>query len=123
MNEYKEKDNICNLPTVATINIHKSKETGKWYIEYIDKSTGDGNWKEHEITEEFAKMMISYCHKELIYEVCHDEEGKFIGHGLYEDIFVVDSIHATEESANSEAKRMHEETGYYYYVKCCEVKR
>lgn len=58
-NEYGEKDNICNLSTIATIKIHNSRETGKWYIEYLDMSKGSGQWKENEIAEEFAKSVIA----------------------------------------------------------------
>ena len=57
-----------------------------------------------------------------VYEVYHVEEGEFIGHGLYEDHTVIDSVHATEESANAETQKLHEETGFYYHVNCREVK-
>lgn len=59
---------------------------------------------------------------DAVYEVYHEEDGEFIGHGLYETHEVVDSVHATEESAKAEAERLHKETGRTYYVYKQEVK-
>ena len=52
-----EKDNICNLPVVALIEIHRSDETGIKYVSFIswDDDSGigikKGRWIEKRISE------------------------------------------------------------------------
>lgn len=52
-----EKDNICNLPLVALIEIHRSDETGYKYLNFIswDDDSGigtkKGRWTEKRISE------------------------------------------------------------------------
>lgn len=35
-----ERENVCNMPEVATIEIHESAETGKNYACWISADTG-----------------------------------------------------------------------------------
>lgn len=52
-----EKDNICNLPLIALIEIHRSDETGNKYLNFIswDDNSGigikKGRWMEKRIFE------------------------------------------------------------------------
>lgn len=52
-----EKDNICNLPLVGLIEIHRSDETGNKYLNFIswDDDSGfnikKGRWIEKRISE------------------------------------------------------------------------
>ena len=57
-----------------------------------------------------------------VYKVLHTVTGEYIGHGLTNDTIETVSIHATEESAKTEAKRLEDETGDTYWVKPAEVK-
>lgn len=64
----KEKDNICNLPKLANIEIHRSNETGKYYLTFIEWMSGwnDGLWQDQEITEYTARMMLAFCYPDHI---------------------------------------------------------
>ena len=62
----EEKDNICNLPEVATIEIHRSKETGHYYLHFVEWASGwnDGKWQDQEITEDIARILLCHCYPE-----------------------------------------------------------
>jgi len=74
----KEKDNICNLPRIATIQIHRSSETGKFYLNFIEWMSGwnEGRWQDQEIPECVAKMMLSFCYPDHIAECMAADLGK-----------------------------------------------
>ena len=59
-----EKESVCNMPEIANINIHKSKETDKYYIDWIPltkMSTGKGYWHDtREISEWEVKNVIEF---------------------------------------------------------------
>ena len=71
----KEKDNICNLPKVANIEIHRSNETGHFYITFIEWASGfnDGLWQNQEIDEDIARLLLSICypgHDPQLFNLC-----------------------------------------------------
>lgn len=51
----REVDNVCNMPQLVTVNVHRSKKTGAYYlnvINYDDRiETEYGLWTDVEITE------------------------------------------------------------------------
>lgn len=51
----KETDNVCNMPQLVTVNIHRSKKTGAYYLHVINYDgrikTEHGLWTDVEITE------------------------------------------------------------------------
>ena len=55
----EETCNVCGMPKLTDIEIHKSKDTGKLYINFItwdDKVKATrGLWRSEEITEEDLK--------------------------------------------------------------------
>jgi len=51
-----------------------------------------------------------------VYAVIHEEDGEFIGHGLYDTTTSIVSVHATKESAEIKAKECADEYGGTYYV-------
>ena len=51
-----------------------------------------------------------------IYKVIRQTEGAFIGHGLYETITKVVSIHMSKEKADEEAEKLKEKKDANYYV-------
>ena len=62
-----EKGNICGMPEIANIELHKSKETGKYYIRYIchnwkindlNFKAVDGLWTEKYIPKSKAKALM-----------------------------------------------------------------
>lgn len=55
---------------------------------------------------------------EKMYAVAHDESGRYIGHGLYEEHQVIDGYYLTPEAADTEAKRL----GPFHYAFEVEVK-
>jgi hypothetical protein len=64
-----EKDNICNMPEIATIEIHKSKETGRYYIHYIchnwkindlNFNAVDGLWTDKYIPKSKAQALMDF---------------------------------------------------------------
>ena len=67
----KESNSICNLPCQATINIYKSDETGRWYIEFmslideLENVCELGLWTEKYFTKKEAFSLMRYlCKKE-----------------------------------------------------------
>jgi len=66
----KEKNNICNLPTIAKIEIHRSAETGKFYLNFIEWASkwNEGRWQDQEITEQTVRMILSFCYPEHVLE-------------------------------------------------------
>ena len=56
-----------------------------------------------------------------VYEVLHTVVGAYIGHGLTDDTIETVSIHATEDGANEEAKRLEKENGGEYWVKAIKI--
>ena len=74
----KEKDNICNLPKIADIEIHRSNETGKYYLNFIEwvSEWNEGRWQAQEINEHVVRMLLSFCYPEHILEVMSKDLGK-----------------------------------------------
>lgn len=66
----KEDENICNLPKLATIELHKSNKTGHYYLTFIEHVSGwnEGRWQDQEINEDIAKMLMAFCYPEHVYE-------------------------------------------------------
>lgn len=56
-------ENVCNMPTIAKIDIHKSKETGRYYAEFIqfrecNDSSKCGVWTEKRITKKMVQEIL-----------------------------------------------------------------
>lgn len=66
----KENDNICNLPRLATIKLHRSKETGHYYLNFIEYVSGwnEGRWQAQEIPEDVARMLLCFCYPDHLSE-------------------------------------------------------
>ena len=64
----KENDNICNLPKLADIELHRSNETGHYYLTFIEWVSGwnDGMWQDQEISEDIARLILSLCYPEHV---------------------------------------------------------
>lgn len=77
----KEKDNICNLPTLAKIELHRSKETGHYYLNFIEWVSGwnNGFWQNQEIPEDMARLILSCCYPEHIEYFMDCDMGKVNG--------------------------------------------
>ena len=62
----KENENICNLPTLAKIELHRSKETGAYYLNFIEwvSDWNEGIWQDQEISEDMARIILSMCYPE-----------------------------------------------------------
>lgn len=48
-----------------------------------------------------------------VYVVKYEEEGAYIGHGLYETNTFIDNVYSSEEKANARVKELEE---FYYSV-------
>ena len=63
---YGESDNICNLPEVLIVELHKSATTGKYYLHFIDHSdttcNNKGYWTDIPTSEEAAKQLMRMCY-------------------------------------------------------------
>lgn len=63
----KETDNVCNMPQIVYIGIHKSKKTGAYYlnvINYDDRiETEYGLWTDVEITEKEVKEIADIINR------------------------------------------------------------
>jgi len=64
----KESDNVCNMPELLMVEVHKSKDTGKYYVNFIDHTgttcNNDGYWTDHEIAENTLKQILQICYPE-----------------------------------------------------------
>ena len=74
----EEKENICCLPTIAKIVIHRSKETGKFYLNFIEwmSDWNEGSWQEQEVPEDVVRLMLSFCYPEHISQCMTKDLGK-----------------------------------------------
>lgn len=56
-----EIENICNMPTIMKIEAHQSKETGNFYIEFIDCHSENTlhTWQQKNITKEQLSTLFS----------------------------------------------------------------
>ena len=62
---YSETQNICNMDKVATIELHRSEKTGKYYADFIihipDRLDIHQGWREtKEIFPDEVKYLINY---------------------------------------------------------------
>lgn len=68
----KETNNVCNMPEVASIIIHRSDDTGRYYVEFINHGLCEveslckfGLWTEKRITKKKSIFLMKYlCNKE-----------------------------------------------------------
>ena len=73
-----EKGNICGMPEIANIELHKSKETGKYYIRYICH-----NWKINDLNFKAVDRKIysyyyaAHCASVTFKDYC-DKENRLI---------------------------------------------
>ena len=60
----RETENVCNMPEVLNIEVHRSEQTGRYYIEFIDWSgTGRvGSWTTRNITEAIFNVLLKICY-------------------------------------------------------------
>ena len=74
----KEKNNISGLPSVADIEIHRSPETGKFYLKFIEWFSGwnEGSWQEQEIPEDAVRLLLTLCYPDHITQVMRADLGK-----------------------------------------------
>jgi len=60
----EENTNVCNMPEKATIEIHQSKETGKFYLNFIcwNNRGYDGIWlnSKEEISPEVVNVIYDF---------------------------------------------------------------
>lgn len=76
--ECEETENICNMPEVLTLEIHKSEDTGKYYATFIGYSEKmewkqQGKWLDtRELKESFVEEIVS----SLMENVDYFEENK-----------------------------------------------
>ena len=65
---YGESDNICNLPEVLTVELHRSDTTGKYYLHFIDHSdttcNNKGYWTDIPVSEDAGKQLLRMCYPE-----------------------------------------------------------
>lgn len=59
-----ESENVCNMPTICRIEIHKSEETGKYYSEFIQfrecKDQSEcGVWNDKHISKKKMQEVIN----------------------------------------------------------------
>ena len=63
-----EKDNVCNMPQLLNITVHRSAETGKYYLEFIDHTDttccNRGYWTDREIDKRNVNALIQMCYPE-----------------------------------------------------------
>lgn len=71
-----EKTYVCNMPEIATIELHQSNETGKYYFHFIGwtgRKETYGIWHDSEATEEEIKWITDMVQlnnaKELLDDV------------------------------------------------------
>lgn len=58
----KETNNVCNMPTVMDLRLHKSEDTGRYYINFLQYDREpEGRWLDKHITEEEAKRLIDFA--------------------------------------------------------------
>ena len=65
---YGEKENISNMPELLTVQLHRSNETGRYYLQFIDHSettcNNDGIWTYIPIEDSMAKQLLRMCYPE-----------------------------------------------------------
>lgn len=56
-----ETENVCNMPSVMRMELHRSKETGKYYVEYIDNSEDErrGWWVNKKFSAKKAQELLA----------------------------------------------------------------
>jgi len=61
-----EKDNICNLPELMSIEVHMSKETGRYYLHFIEWTdttcNNNGSWTDMEISGKIYNALRKICY-------------------------------------------------------------
>lgn len=60
----KETENVCNMPKLLTLEVHRSEETGRYYLEFLDTSgmtANQGVWS----NRGFSKAKFISLMKEL----------------------------------------------------------
>ena len=60
----RETENVCNMPKLLTLEVHRSEETGRYYLEFIDTSgmtANQGVWS----NRGFSKAKFISLMKEL----------------------------------------------------------
>ena len=66
MEAVRESENVCNMPELLHLEVHRSKETGLYYIAFIDhtETTCDnrGYWTDREITGEDLTALLRMCY-------------------------------------------------------------
>ena len=66
----KEKGNIGGLPSIADIELHRSDDTGHFYLKFIEWFSGwnEGRWQCQEIPEDSARIIMSFLYPDHITE-------------------------------------------------------
>ena len=56
-----ETENVCSMPSIMKMELHRSKETGKYYVEYIQYSEEGrkGWWVNKKISAKKAQELLT----------------------------------------------------------------
>lgn len=108
-NEYGEKDNICNTPRIATIEVHHNKYgSGEYFVHFIEHAGthASGSWQDREISKEEYETLMAFCAPTFTKEEKEKDEADYIFYMMNE----YRKNHGQEEMTREEYDEMHQLT-------------
>ena len=83
-NDDEETENICNMPEIATVELHRSNDTGNYYLKYLTRFDDDdrcvsGWWRTSApLPNETVEKIKQFCRG---IEMSDETIGEVRGHG------------------------------------------